>query len=663
MADSSPTLDTRKEIRTALRRTLLLPALVLAFFWIAPVWYGYRLHGDFREQIASDPKLSEADKAQQIEVFDQLDFQAVCLHPPPGLEEFGESLQNGDVGRTYEFLRWGKTLSLILVVLLVACLVTVWILKRNALRSPEALIYYYRLSWRLSIATALIKLVLLIPLLTYGSFEFGVLLADEYSPQVLICIAGLGVFSLWACLNLLFRKVPLEFTEPMSREITPAEAPELWEAIRQAAVKVQTEPPDRLVVGLQFNFFVTELAVITDSGRVEGRTLFLSYLLLKQLSAPEILSIIGHELGHFRGNDTRMTRELYPLKFKIQRTMATLAAASFAGLPSLGLTSYFVLSFESLLQKMSRARELLADRVGADLTSPETIGHALLKMQVMEESFSRMLLNAGAGGTALLNFPWHSFIAEKIPVEDPFWGQLAQKKLPHPFDSHPPLQDRLEALRCAAYLPEARALSIQEVESAYGVWFSGRDDLFTDLAARADTAVAQLQAKNRLTHADYQTDEGKELLEKHFPEVRWQKKAFRLWLIIGFGVAVVLGCLVMMPQIDGTGQVILAVIALGFLLMLGLGFRSRRDEIVLRADALTGPRWKEPLVFADTKDLVITSYNGVYHLRFVLKQPATVTTYGWSRTVRARKVSIGNGWSQTNQVMTQTICNYYFRQT
>ena len=90
-----------------------------------------------------------------------------------------------------------------------------------------------------------------------------------------------GVFALWRSAAILLKNVPLEFKEPMSREITPAEAPELWQAVTQAAQRLQTSPPDHIVIGLQFNFYVTELAVRLDSGRTEGKTLYLSYPLLK----------------------------------------------------------------------------------------------------------------------------------------------------------------------------------------------------------------------------------------------------------------------------------------------------------------------------------------------------------------------------------------------
>jgi Zn-dependent protease with chaperone function len=166
----------------------------------------------------------------------------------------------------------------------------------------------------------------------------------------------------------------------MSREVTPEDAPELWQAVKDAARKLQTTPPDRIIIGMQFNFYVTELAVLHDAGRAEGKTLYLSYPLLKQLSADEVLAIIGHELGHFIGEDTRMTREFYPLRYKNHETMVAMARSGWVGWPSFQFLNFFGWCFGETEQAASRARELLADKKAAELTTAQTAAHALVRL-------------------------------------------------------------------------------------------------------------------------------------------------------------------------------------------------------------------------------------------------------------------------------------------
>src|SRR6185436_17626578 len=103
-------------------------------------------------------------------------------------------------------------------------------------------------------------------------------------------ICGLGAIA--ASIKILLKKVPLKMEEPIAREVSPADAPELWSAVREAAARLQISPPDHIIVGMQLNFYVTEFAVLHGFGAVEGKTLFLSYPLMKQLSRDEIVAII-----------------------------------------------------------------------------------------------------------------------------------------------------------------------------------------------------------------------------------------------------------------------------------------------------------------------------------------------------------------------------------
>ena len=212
----------------------------------------------------------------------QLNIQRICFGNDPKSLQLRESLEKSGACSALPFRRiYGgdKFLSIILVGMLAVSILTILSLNEDAKKSSRSLIRSYRLSWRIVMATALIKLVLLIPLLAYGCFEFTVLLMNMFVLQLIVLIILGGVLGLGYCLNVLLQEVPLEFFEPMSREITPTEAPELWQVVRHAAECLKTAAPDRIIIGMQFNFFVTELAVKIDAGRVQGRTLFLSYIL------------------------------------------------------------------------------------------------------------------------------------------------------------------------------------------------------------------------------------------------------------------------------------------------------------------------------------------------------------------------------------------------
>ncbi len=219
-----------------------MPVLVLIFFIAAPSWYNSKLHTTFREQITASPQLSGMERARRIAFFDKLDFQSVVFDPPVGLEHLREGFEKDGICGTFQRLWWGLIFSIILVVMLGASMLAMLSLNLDAKRSLRALIRNYRLGWKIAMAMAITKLVLLIPLLAYGCFEFTVLLSGMFLPKLLLLIVAGGLFGLWTSARVLLQKVPLEVTEPMSREITPDEAPELWEAVRGQPPRCASAP-------------------------------------------------------------------------------------------------------------------------------------------------------------------------------------------------------------------------------------------------------------------------------------------------------------------------------------------------------------------------------------------------------------------------------------
>jgi Zn-dependent protease with chaperone function len=86
--------------------------------------------------------------------------------------------------------------------------------------------------------------------------------------------------------------------------IQEQQAPLLWERVRDVALDLNALPPEHIVVGLDPNFFVTESEVRCLDGTCNGRTLYCSLPLSRILTINEFIGIIGHELGHFKGEDT-----------------------------------------------------------------------------------------------------------------------------------------------------------------------------------------------------------------------------------------------------------------------------------------------------------------------------------------------------------------------
>jgi Zn-dependent protease with chaperone function len=123
------------------------------------------------------------------------------------------------------------------------------------------------------------------------------------------------------------------------------------------------------------NFFVAEGEVICLSGRLNGRTLYCSLPLCRILSEEEFTSVIGHELGHFKGQDTKFSERFYPIYRGTASSLAALQAAgregsgSVALLPAIAVLSYFLESLSVAESRLSRDRELAADQTASTVMS------------------------------------------------------------------------------------------------------------------------------------------------------------------------------------------------------------------------------------------------------------------------------------------------------
>lgn len=666
MAKNRPPLDVRKSLRKALFKSLLIPLLLFVFFLAAPVWLNSRIHSELVTEINSKPTLSPSEKEAAVEKYSGVDFGQVSLSCPPGLEKMHARLEKAGIAARFRRLRWGLVLSFGLLMGLVAAVAAIFMLNAKAGKSQNDLITGYRLGWAIAMVAALAKVFLLIPLLAYGTYEFMVLLMSAYSIKLLAIIVLGGLFALWMSAAVLLKKVPMEFKERFCREVTPDEAPELWQAVRDAANKLQTAPPDRILIGMKLNFFVTELAVRYDTGCTQGKTLFLCYPLLKQLSGDEILAIIGHELGHFIGQDTRLTREFYPLRLKFRGTLAALARSGWMGWPGFQFLNFFGLCFAETERATSRQRELLADQKAAALTTPAIAAQALIKFQVAVEAFTRNLSETikGKGGN-FMDIPLQTIVRDNLAADAAFWSQLFEKKLPHPLDTHPSLKTRLDALQQTIDADKARSISLEESPSAYATWFSNRDDLFAGLAQQAESQIGKLRTRTQVAQADYKTQEGRELLDKHFPEKRWRYKQSQLWAALVFLVLIVAGCLGAVIFID---NLIATVIFGAFAIILGLVFsitwkRNRHAEFILNAEGVFYSGWKRQLKFVDVEKMLVRRSYSTFILIFRLKQkqPRFPKFVLLNYQAKAARFSL-NSLDAKPVSIAQTIYRYYTRQ-
>src|SRR5262249_17932679 len=146
---------------------------------------------------------------------------------------------------------------------------------------------------------------------------------------------------------------------------------------------------------------------------------------------------------------------------------------------------------------------------------------------------------------------------------------------------------------------DAKTIALAESQTAYAKWFSGRDALFTNLSQQAEAMIGRMRTQTQVSQADYKTQEGKELLEQHFPEQKWRYKPSSFWTATILLALLAAGCLagvIFIP--DGAAKFIfgLFLVGLGYVVAM-IWKRHRGGEFTLTADGVSYTGWKRPLHF------------------------------------------------------------------
>jgi len=292
----------------------------------------------------------------------------------------------------------------------------------------------------------------------------------------LLFIVGIGTaFGL----VFLIRGVVVMMAKPkvvvIGRPIAEDRYPSIWKQVKALAAKINALSPNNIVVGLDASFFVIESPIKCLTGKLKGRTLYLSLPLCRILNQGELTAIVGHELGHFKGEDTRFTRRFAPIYRGAADALVNLERmrsehlAAIALLPVLSVLSYFFDCFATAEKEIARERELAADQVGVTLSGSQNAASALVKVHAFSNywrsALQRMRETINSGRPVdNVSAMFAELVAEN--AREPVLLGLEDKSLSHPMDTHPPLNVRLQAIGVSLKIIEGVALDISPRGSA-----------------------------------------------------------------------------------------------------------------------------------------------------------------------------------------------------
>ena len=238
---------------------------------------------------------------------------------------------------------------------------------------------------------------------------------------------------------------PLEI---MGRSVSESEAPVLWSLVRDVAARIGSVMPDRIMIGLNECFFVTENSVAVTGGQTlaKRRTLYLPLTYLAFMKRREVEAVIGHELGHFMGEDGKYSIQFAPIYHRASSSLIAAHSVDRSGKTAPGIPEYFMSSFHEAVRYWSRLRELAADQIGAKVAGAEAIASSLLRIAALSPRVNEALQICRRGGAEAKGGVLSQLgrlIAES-GTADPNVDMGDQQ--PHPFDSHPPTRQRIAAV-------------------------------------------------------------------------------------------------------------------------------------------------------------------------------------------------------------------------
>lgn len=525
-------MKTDNALRQELLKVLLFAALSL--FLIPALSYGFvrYAHHDrdvsflhmVQDRTYADNSMTSEDKEENIAFYRARPPSKICSNREAEAQKYRETVCEtyGEVWQFYTMQRVTVWTMLGGVVLLFA----IGALGALAFVNRKWQHASFVIGWRLMTLASAAEVVLQGVMGVWLSFWLTAFFWNRYYVK-LIVIVGLLVLGGVAMLLLkIFERVKRDNTVD-GECVTEADAPLLWRRIRHMAKRLKTAPPDHIVAGIDTNFFVTEAPLTVGGKMLKGRSLFVSIPLLRVLSVPEADAVLGHELAHFRGGDTRASAQLGPKLQQYDHYVQGMQEGGFT-VVVYHFMQFYRMVFQIALSRNSREREFKADRAAAKLVSAEAISQSLVKIAAYDHyrnNTERALferdhkLDNTLGIATAVAQGLRPYAASIDFVDD-----MRTAHIPHPFDSHPPLAQRMQQVGHPLDPDAYGAIVLQVPATTWADEIATADAIEQRLWAAYEQQFAQNHEQALAYRYEPGNDQERELVLKYFPPVVFKLK-------------------------------------------------------------------------------------------------------------------------------------------
>ncbi len=497
----------------------LIPTLTLLFFLHAQNRFDYEARRDVLHAIQINQTLQGEERARLINFYTSKPMSELLLDP-----DFARRYDS--TGRFYyATFRWMIRLSFWSIAAGVLVFLLGGLFVALSLRSQFFQYVSLSAGWHLLRIFSALQTVAQGSMLVALSFWVTALWFNFYSVKLILMGGILALIGVAVVLKGIFTSPRSDFTVE-GKVIDRDHSSKLWHSLEVICDRVGTKPPDHVIAGIDDNFFVTEHPVTVDGIVYRGRTLFISLALLKHLQSAEADAVLAHEMAHFSGNDTVYSRKISPLLSRYNNYLDALAGGGVT-LPIFYFMNCFRALFEISLGSLSRQREFRADRIAADATSAQALAGGLLRTtaysryrtDVENELFNqeRALQNANIAQRVEQGFPHFAVGFASNP-------DLANSATAHPFDSHPPLASRLEAVGLPRVTDAAQSLLARPGDGGWYRHIAGAEEMEREQWNRVEANFRDFHEQTLPYRFLPSNDEELAIVLQAFPELQFDGK-------------------------------------------------------------------------------------------------------------------------------------------
>ncbi len=430
-----------------MKRILLLIGLV-AVIPICGYLIGSYIAYDYEKEWSNLLTKEYGSKGVEAIASGQLTLQRFCDDPEGA---------NQAACQTYKSVQLLKNASVVTLLTGLALLLAIFLAARISASSRVILVNVFSPGIKVVLLILFALILVQGAIATYSAYLFES--TAIHSVHIFI-IGGIGIGALagaFAMIKAGWAISKRATTRVIGKTVTAADEPQLWSFVTDAAKRLGATPPRNIVLGLEPNFYVTSADVVVYPGALKqpNETLYLSLPLMRVLSREEIAAVIGHELGHFRGKDTKFSLRFYPIyagtaqALKALHSQSTDGARSLALIPAFAILSFFMEQFAQAERTIGRSRELEADKAGVSIASSRALASSLLKIGTYAPlwgTIRKAMIEALNKGKAYTNV---SALYAEMAAQNrnpALLDDVATIATTHPTDTHPPTSLRIQVL-------------------------------------------------------------------------------------------------------------------------------------------------------------------------------------------------------------------------